>query len=108
MDILGINGREPTDLIAERGGSGGCFDVRVVNAGDDDAQASITRYRIGGTDIDVETPAIAKGFSFLIKDLDVPPGLFSGDCGFEVTVDAEMDVQESIENNNELDGVCIG
>jgi len=108
VDILGIDGREPTDLVVERNGGGACFDVRVVNTGDDDAKASVTRFQIDGATIDIDTPAIAKGFSFLIKDIELPPGVCGGDCSFEVTADATMTVQESAENNNVLEGICVG
>ncbi len=39
---------------------------------------------------------------------DIPPGCFSADCAFRITVDAQNAVTESNEGNNTANGICIG
>lgn len=107
VDILGINGRQPTDLLPRQEGAGGCFEVVVANVGADDAPASITRFAFGPRVIDVPTPPLPKGFSYLIDSVERPPEC-ANDCSYSVTVDAGMEIQETSETNNSLDSVCIG
>lgn len=105
VDILGINGREPTDLLPQ--GTESCFQVVVTNAGNDDAPASVTRFSFGPRTIDVPTPPLPKGFSYLIDSVERPAEC-RNDCSYRVTVDAEMEVPETDEGNNSLNSVCVG
>jgi subtilase family serine protease len=52
-------------------------------------------------------PSLASGQSVDLS-FPIPPGCFSPDCGFRITVDANGDVVEANEANNTASGTCIG
>jgi len=65
----------------------------------------------GGTKIErpvLGTGALAPGQTSLPIPVPIPPGCYSPDCGFRITVDVLNDVIESDETNNSVDGTCIG
>ncbi len=41
-------------------------------------------------------------------NVDIPKGCFNPDCGFTIMVDILDNVKETNENNNLVEGVCIG
>lgn len=82
--------------------------VTVKNQGTADAGPSETKVAFsGGGTVSVPTPAIPAGGSVDVF-VPIPPGCFSPDCGFRITVDAAAVVSESNEVNNTASGSCLG
>ncbi len=52
-------------------------------------------------------PFILSG-AFESLEFDIPDGCFHSDCRFTISVDKTDNVSEIFENNNEVDGICIG
>jgi hypothetical protein len=80
VDVLGLNGRLPTDLVPQAKdaqfcdvGPGGLL-VTVANVGADDAPASMTRIQFaGGVQEDLPTPPLGKGFAVTLDPIPLPP-----------------------------------
>ena len=115
VTILGLNGREPADLVPHESAPQFCKKdslgrllVSVANNGVGDAPASATQvvFSPGGT-VEVATPLIPTGFIGELEPIVIPP-LCGGDCDFTITVDAKSEVTETNETNNVASGGCIG
>jgi hypothetical protein len=86
----------------------GALIVTVRNQGLGTAGPSITHVDFsGGGAGSMPTPSLAPGQSVDLS-FPIPPGCFSPDCGFKITVDANGDVVEANEANNTASGICIG
>jgi len=86
----------------------GALIVTVRNHGLGTAGPSITHVDFsGGGAGSMPTPSLAPGQSVDLS-FPIPPGCFSPDCGFKITVDANGDVVEANEANNTANGICIG
>jgi CARDB len=82
--------------------------VTVRNQGSGLAGPSTTRVDFGAFGVvNVPTQALDPGDSVDVLAA-IPPGCFSPDCGFRITVDATSQVTESNEGNNTASGICIG
>ena len=82
--------------------------VMVGNQGDEDAPRSVTRvvFSPGGS-FNLDTPPIEAGDSVELPPFAIPADCFdSGDCEFQIIVDATNQVVESEEGNNTLSGKC--
>ncbi|HYR74730.1 MAG TPA: CARDB domain-containing protein [Pyrinomonadaceae bacterium] len=82
--------------------------ITVRNQGTADAPPSVTKvdFSPSGT-VSVPTPAISAGGSVDVT-VQIPPGCFSPDCNFRITVDSTGLVPESNEGNNTGSGSCLG
>jgi hypothetical protein len=120
VSILGLNGREPADLVPHELKSQFCNKdlegrllVSVANNGSGDAAASSTDVHffpsgIGTiTPVTVLTPPIPRGFIATLDPI-VIPSFCGGDCSFTIRVDSKSDVTEANEANNSAGGECIG
>lgn len=115
VTILGLNGREPADLVPHESATQFCNKdplgrllVSVANNGADDALASATRVEfMGGAAVDVETPPIPANFIGELEPIAIPPSCTT-DCTFTITVDVNSEVTETNELNNVANGQCIG
>ena len=86
----------------------GALIVTVRNQGLGTAGPSITHVDFsGGGAGSMPTPSLAPGQSVDLS-FPIPPGCFSPDCGFKITVDANGNVVEANEANNTASGICIG
>jgi len=86
----------------------GALIVTVRNQGLATAGPSTTHVDFsGGGAVSMPTPSLAPGQSVDLS-FPIPPGCFSPDCGFKITVDANGDVVEANEANNTATGICIG
>jgi hypothetical protein len=121
VSILGLNGREPADLVPHdlksqfcNKDSEGRLLVSVANNGTGDALASSTdvHFSSGGigtiTPVTVLTPPIPRGFIATLDPIVIPPFCGLDDCSFTIRVDSKSDVTESNEANNFARGSCIG
>jgi hypothetical protein len=92
-----------------RGDGAGNLLVTVKNQGTAAAPASQTKVEFfpGGVFM-LPTPPIPAGAQINLMPLPFPPGCFSPDCSFVITVDATGVVVESNEANNTGVGSCIG
>ena len=92
-----------------KGDGKGNLVVTVRNQGSANAPASTTRVEFfpGGVFM-LPTPPIPAGAQLDLTPLPFPPGCFSPDCSFKITVDATGVVVESNEANNTGVGTCIG
>ena len=82
--------------------------VTVRNQGTAAAGPSTTTVNFSnGVSQSQPTPGIAAGGQVDVA-FDIPPGCFSPDCGFRITVDSGNVVVESNEGNNTASGTCIG
>ena len=114
--VLGINARQPTDLVPRSANPQFCdrdslgrLQFLVANIGADRAPATVTRVRFAaGATVDVPTPPIPKGATISIDPVTIPAGACSGDCSFTVNVDADAEAEETDEANNVAGGLCIG
>ena len=115
VNILGLNGREPADLLPV--GPLCNLDaqnrllVTVANVGPGDALPSSTRVDFGpGNAVEVATPALPAGFTGVVGPVVVPPPsqCGAGDCTFTITVDSASVVTETDEANNLATGACVG
>ncbi len=108
------------DLVPERrsGGSGPegfcqrddtALTVRVRNQANPDVfeQSTVVVDFSPGGPRTATTPPIAGG-SFADVMVEIPAGCFNPDCDFEITVDANDDIDEADETNNAEAGACIG
>jgi hypothetical protein len=88
---------------------GGNLRVSVTNQGNEQASASKTRVIFSGEiSVTLDTPSLPAGGSvdLLFK---VPAGCSSPDCSFNITVDANNQINEAThEANNTANGTCIG
>ena len=116
VTILGLNGREPGDLVPHERKVDFCnkdplgrLSVSVANNGEDDVLASTTRvvFRVGGT-VDVDTPPIPAGFIGTLEPIALPPLCNFFGCTFTITVDVNSEVTETDELNNVANGRCRG
>jgi hypothetical protein len=121
--MTGCAGNGP-DLVPERregsqGAEGYCrrdeniLTIEVRNQGNEDALSPSTVVVVFHADPDqprsVTAPALAAGSStFDQLEVEIPSGCFNPDCDFTITVDANDDIDESRENNNTEEGICIG
>jgi len=82
--------------------------IKVKNQGSAAAGPTATVIDFGtlGT-VSVPTPAININQEVPIQVI-IPDGCFNTDCEFRVKVDAQGDVDESIETNNDDGGTCMG
>jgi len=116
VNILGINGREPADLVPYElavqfcnKDSLGRLLVSVANIGADDAPGSTTRLEFeDGSIVEVETPPIAANFIGTLEPIAIPPSCPGSDCDFTIIVDSNSEVTETNELNNVANGRCIG
>lgn len=115
VTILGLNGREPSDLVPFESAHQFCnidplgrLLISVANNGADDAPASTTRIKFErGEIVEVVTPPIPVNFTVTLDPVEIPP--FCGtDCEFTITVDSKSEVTETNEINNVASGQCIG
>ena len=119
--LASCNSRGP-DLVAERrpGGQGregfcwrdgeGNLVVKVRNQANDDAvelSTIIVEFFPGGPQSRTMGP-LTGGSPGIIDDIVIPSECFNPDCDFTITIDANNDVPESREDNNTVDGRCIG
>jgi subtilase family serine protease len=85
--------------------------VTVRNQGTAAAPASTTTVELlpGGL-FELPTPAIPPGTSVDLAPLTIPLSsfCFNSDCEFRIKVDAKNQVPEINEENNTVDGTCIG
>jgi hypothetical protein len=58
--------------------------------------------------ITIPTPVIQPGQTVEIGPVDIPITCFRPDCIFKITVDSTNQVNETNENNNIMEGLCIG
>jgi hypothetical protein len=112
VNVLGLNGRLPTDLVPRAGASGFCvlapggLRVTVANVGADAAPASVTRIQFaGGAQEDLPTPPLAKDAAITLDPVPLP--LNCAGCGFGIRVDQTDLVAESDEANNSASGICV-
>lgn len=116
VNILGINARQPSDLLPQSDNpqfcskdSQGRLLLGVANIGDDDAPATTMRIRFElGTTVNVLTPPLPKGFTVNLDPIEIPPASCSGDCDFTIFVDVDNEAVETNEINNIADGFCVG
>jgi CARDB len=83
--------------------------VRVENQGGAFAPASITKvdfFSFGS--VDVPTLGISPGEFIDLGPIKPPAGCFNPNCQFRITVDSGNSVDESDQENNSANGVCIG
>lgn len=119
--ILSSCDQRGPDLVPERrtdseGAQGFCrrndqgnLVVRVRNQGNEDVvdpSTTIVVFSPGGPRSSPTAPMPAGSFTDVI--FQIPSGCFNHDCSFTVTVDANGEINESIEHNNTADGICIG
>jgi hypothetical protein len=117
----GCNGAAGPDLVAERrtGGTGaegfcrrddaGNLVVRVRNQSNADVLVQTTTVVVfspGGPRTGTTAP-MPRG-SFADVTLPIPAECFNADCDFTITVDSDEAVDESDEDNNTADGICVG
>ena len=81
--------------------------VLVKNQGTVDALSTVTAVQFGTTVLTASTRAIRPGYSTAVL-FDIPRACFQPDCHFQITVDADKQVDESNEGNNTVEGVCRG
>ena len=82
--------------------------VTVKNRGLAPAAASITRVTFSpGGSVDLPTGLLDEGASVDLK-VDIPGECFNPDCDFTITVNADGKVQEYDDQNNYVEGKCIG
>jgi hypothetical protein len=118
--LCSCNQRGP-DLVPERrtdseGAQGFCrrdnqgnLVVRVRNQGNGDVvdpSTAIVVFTPGGPRSSPTAPMPAGSFTDVI--FQIPSGCFNPDCSFTITVDANGNIDESMERNNTADGICIG
>jgi len=85
--------------------------VYVKNQGEADALSSVVKVQFGlssgmqefSSTIGAILAGETKSVSFAI-----PSGCFNPDCNFSITVDSGLDINESNELNNTVNGNCIG
>jgi CARDB len=122
VTILGLNGREPADLVPYESAPSFCKKdadgrllVTVSNSGKGDAPASTTEVRFNTLGriklIDppitlIATPPIPRGFIATLEPVDLPP-LCANGCSITITADFHSDVMEIDESNNVAEGSCI-
>jgi len=118
MGLLLMSCQGP-DLVPERrsggqGSEGFCrrdgqvLTVRVRNQGNEDVLILFkTTVQFGSVTKSAMTSPMPSG-SFSDVTFDIPAGCFDPDCDFKITVDADNDIEESIESNNVEAGICIG
>jgi CARDB len=88
--------------------SGALLRVTVRNQGTGDAAGSKTTVVFGSGPVTLDTPPLPAGASVDLL-FNVPPGCFSPDCSFRITVDSDNQVNEfGFEGNNTASGGCIG
>lgn len=83
--------------------------VRVRNQSNSDViidSTTIVTFSAGPPQLGTAGP-MAGGASFDVL-FPIPSGCFSSDCSFNIQVDANDDVNEDREDNNNVDGICIG
>lgn len=115
VTILGLNGREPSDLVPHESAPQFCNKdplgrllVSVANMGADVALESTTRVVFeGGFTVEVETPPIPADFIGTLEPIVIPPSC-GPSCTFMITVDSNSEVTETNELNNVANGICIG
>jgi len=82
--------------------------VHIKNQGIAPAESSSVKVTFGQFGEFVKpVPALMNGDTTTVL-FPIPSGCFNPDCGFEITVDALNDVDESNEVNNSQIGNCIG
>ncbi|MFQ5881616.1 MAG: CARDB domain-containing protein [Candidatus Methylomirabilales bacterium] len=116
VTILGLNGREPADLVPHQSAVQFCNKdplgrllISVANNGADVALDSTTSVFFGGgVTVQVETPPIPAGFIVTLEPIVIPPSCPSVSCTFAITVDSNSEVTETNELNNVANGICIG
>ena len=115
VTILGLNGREPADLVPQDNSAvqfcntdpQGRLLVSVANIGTDDAPASTTSIDFGGgVLVEVATPPIPANFTVTLDPVNMQS--CEGDCSFSIRVDSKLEVTETNEVNNITDGKCVG
>lgn len=90
----------------------GNLKVYVQNQGTGDApgsQVEVKFYMGGGVETTVRgaTGPISKGATDTVL-ITIPAGCFHPDCPFTITVDIVNEVKETNEQNNTVQGTCIG
>ena len=123
IDLVGCDSPTPNgpDLVPERraasqGAEGFCriddegnLVVRVRNQGNEDVFENFTtivQFSPGGPQS--KTTAPMPSGSLTDVSFVIPTGCFNSDCNFTITVDTGGDIDESIEDNNTAEGICIG
>ena len=94
-----------------RPGSRLCLLIFVKNQGTLDANPSVTTVVFSNKGAEVlQTPLITAGDSVALSCQipQSPTNCFAPDCQFRITVDALLEVDESKENNNVVEGECKG
>lgn len=81
--------------------------VSVKNQGNEAAAASKTTVLFSSGSVTVDTPPLPAGGSVDLL-FNIPLGCFSPDCSFKITVDSNDQIHEANENNNTVNGGCIG
>lgn len=82
--------------------------VTVKNQGTRDAGTSVTVVDFGRYGkVTQPTPSLAPNASVDLS-FPIPRGCHDPDCEFDITVDADDDVNESDEGNNTASGTCVG
>lgn len=88
--------------------NGALLRVTVRNQGNGNAALSKTTVSFHTGPVTLDTPSIPAGGSVDLL-FPVPPGCFSPDCSFQITVDSENQVNEFTgEGNNSTGGGCLG
>ena len=87
--------------------------VQVKNNSTSDVPSSTTRVRFFWTGAgehieDIPTPPIAALDTLALRSIPFPSLCFDPDCDFEISVDANSDIDEEIEANNRVVGLCPG
>ncbi|MCL4872234.1 MAG: hypothetical protein KJ063_25015 [Anaerolineae bacterium] len=83
--------------------------VRVQNQGNEDVFENFTtivQFSPEGPQSATTAPMPSGSFTEVV--FVIPSGCFNSDCDFAITVDANGDIDEGIEDNNMADGICIG
>ena len=119
--LAGCNGATAPDLVPEsrtdgmgaetfcRRDDAGNLVVRVRNQSNADVLVQTTTVVVfspGGPR--TGTTASMPGGSFADVTLPIPAECFNADCDFTITVDSDEAVDESDEDNNTADGICVG
>lgn len=107
--------QEPPDLVPVPDHTGsfcrlrdGQLLVTVKNQGAGPAGPSTTKVEFfGHGTVSMPTMALAPNASTDLQ-FEIPPGCFSPDCAFRITVDANDEVTETNEGNNTANGFCLG
>jgi hypothetical protein len=89
--------------------------IVIKNIGSEDAPATVTKIEFvpveghfSGSSIEIPTPPIPAGESATLGSVSFPGGCYQPDCHFIITADFNNELDERNEENNKVNGYCIG